>query len=250
MTPTKRCLDPGPMTATADLYVFLKTSEPISNILVPFPNVDFDLPVAFVSGVLNLKKSLRHNGMPVVLEEVLEVLEAKQSTLGEVIDLTKATSEMKIDTDGMEEKEIKEKWSEVDVELFNNRGLRVAKAASSRSIISSSPSRKSLPKDIESLLNAAAAEEEESITSPTSVSKVSQLRNECLPEKKSSFHKLPKISVSSSPVLGDIVERKNEASPPATKSVLAEDEVSMRVRLNEVKAVAEKVSKFKQSSRQ
>lgn len=239
------------MAEVGDLCELFKkglNGAPLSNIMVSFPNTFSDIPVAFVSGSLNLEKSLRRNGQAVSLSEELSKLEEVKSKMSAVIDLTKAASELRIDNCGVDEKEIKEEWSEKDEQLFNNRGQRIARTVTNGAFIDETVSRSSIPDDIDALLRAA--EEEDEVIEQPVVSKIAQLKKAPVPEKKELLSKLSKRPPTSSPILGDIIERKTE--PIVTEgSTFVEDDASKRVLMNEVKAAADKkVSKFKQLSRQ
>jgi hypothetical protein len=240
------------MSSATDLYELLRKGQInsiISNVIVPFPVTDSELPVAFVCGVVDLKSSLRKNGQAVILDEEILKLQEVHSKMGEVIDLARAAAQLKIETDGFDEKEIKEEWSEKDEESFKTRGQRVGKSSDQlASNITTKSSYKAIPSDIEAILRAA--EQAETTREPL-ISKVAQMKKESIPEMKPGLSKLPKVTSASSPILGEIVERTHETLLVADSSTIAEDEVSKRILTNEVKSVAEKkLSKFKQSSLQ
>lgn len=238
------------MDALLDLMKMNQDVPYISNTLFPHPaSSSVDEPVAFVSGSINLKKSLRYNGNQVDYQKEITTVEevAMKEACGEVIDLSKAAVAMRINDAEIQEKEIKESWSQADEELFQSRGIRQASSRSSKQPAPAA-SKSSLPDDIEALLQAAEAEEE---AEAPKESKILQIKN----ESKSALPVKPaKIATPrSDSLIGDIVERNVNAAESSL-----EDKVAERVILNELKthdlrkSVAEtaepeekKVSKFK-----
>lgn len=215
------------MDALLELMKMNENVPYITNTLYPHPSSSsVDEPVAFISGIINLKKSLRYNGNPVDLGKEIKTIEelVMKEACGEVIDLTKAAADMQINSNEIQEKEIKENWSKSDEKLFQSRGIR---QGSMRSSILPAPaeSKNSLSDDIDALLRAAEAEEEFEL--PVQ-SKVSLIKNE---SKSALPVKLPKRATPlSDSLIGDIVER-NVNAPESS----LEDSVAKRVIMNELR---------------
>lgn len=221
----------------------------ISNTLYPHPSSSsIDEPVAFISGSINLKKSLRYNGCPVDLEKEIRTIEelVMKEACGEVIDLTKAAAEMQINANEIQEKEIQENWSKSDEELFRSRGIRQASSRSSKQP-ATVESKGSLPDDIEALLRAAEAEEEAEL--PVQ-SKVSQIKN----ESKSVVPVKPakRATPLSDSLIGDIVERNVNVQESGLEDSVAKRVIMNELRTHDLRSFSEtaepeekKVSKFK-----
>lgn len=224
----------------------------LSQVILPF-NSDLNssnenIPVALVSGNVNLKTSFKKNGKLIPFEQELERLENELSeiklsnlknktlTSSEVINLSKEMKKLSIEAiDGNEiildekEVEIKEKWTEEDEIILRSRTLNQRKPIVTSFKIETEINYQSskkiieIPEEIDELLLLAELEEEEAVNLHSHLhSKVSEIKTELKEEKiklsgraaEKGFSKLnlPKVDAKNAfvGIVGEIVEHVSE----------------------------------------
>lgn len=213
------------ITDLLEVENFLKRSSDrttLSQIILPFCSDTSGerLPVALISGNINVKNNLRRDGKLVPFEEELLRLESEIRRLkskGQVIDLSLEMKNLQIEKDESvqddKEIEIKEEFTKEDELLLQkNRSERKLKITTENCFLKKNTS--SLDDDIEELLRMAELEELKTMNLCEGKSKIEEIKNEIYSQnaKKSSLNtlkdlKLPKIN-SSNPLIGDVIERE------------------------------------------
>lgn len=241
------------MDGHSDLSNFLKRGLDksfLSQIIVPFcSNANESVaPVALLSGNINLKTSLKKNGVNVSLEDQLQKMVEKpqnQTGKGIIIDLSSEMKKLDLEIGGEKEVEIKEDWSESDILQFKNRTSRYMKDVKSVASVNHSNKEQELSLDIDELLRLAELEEAEDemrlLKLNRSSSKLQSIKNEIKKtEVKTNFKSLnlPKISATN-PLIGEVIERTSDPVLVAGKNtnIVQVDQVSNRIILNDLKKV-------------
>lgn len=220
----------------------------LSQIILPFCSDanEESIPIALLSGNINLKSSLKKNGQAVSLEEELKILysELQLRTMhpvkGTIIDLSSEMKKLEIETASDEKEiEIKEEWTEVDEVLFRNRIPRAVTEIEIKPV--KHLKQQEISEDIDELLRLAELEEEkeEELESNKSASKIQIIKNEVKDQvlKPKALGKsliLPKISATN-PLIGEVIERESEPVFRKKTASLMVDQVSSRIILNDLK---------------
>lgn len=257
-----------------ELTEFLKRGidkSTLSQIIIPFCSDTSGerAPVAFLSGNIDLKTSLKKNNEPIILEDEVRILEAqiankKLHSKGQVIDLSNEIKRLQIESfpndSDVKEIEIKEEWTVEDEKFISMRKSRANvinnKPNSNSSVIENNKTLdEDIDEDIDELLRRAELEEEqEELTSSKAPSKIAEIKkefNSTKHAKDSSLNRfrhmsktnLPKINTTN-PLVGEVIERTSEEPRKPSHFHDQNDQVSSRIILNDLIKLNLKSSSF------